>query len=146
MTDDSPFAKSQGGLGTFFKAAEHVSDLAIVFEFKSIKRDQPGYKGEGRRDLAIADIACFRNSEDVEKATPSLIIKDAVITGQVLVDDVANNDWVGKSTVQVIRRPNKAYVYRDNSTDLTEVAEKAAIEWFTAREAAVAAVDVPAFD
>ena len=110
-------------------------------------KNQPGYKGEGIRDIAVADIACFRNSEDIENAKPSLIAAGVQITNTALVNDVERNDWVGKATVQVIRKhEGKTWVYRDGSEDLQPAAEQAAIRYYTEREAAVAAVAVPDFD
>lgn len=149
---DSPFAKSAGA-ADIFEAKNHVTDLAIVFEFKRkveeknpfYKPDHPTNPGTPTRDVLYADIACFRNSEDVENATPSLVKQNVKITNQVLVVDVERNDWMGKATVQVIRKVGQPFVYRDGPNDLTPEAEAAAIKWFTNREAEVAAVEVPDF-
>ena len=140
---DSPFATRASG-GSFFKPADHVGDLAIVFEFKKILKDQKHtYNGkESTRDVAYADIACFRNSQDVETATPSLVLDNVAITGQVLVADIERNDWLGKAAVQVIRRVGQPYVYRD--VELPGAVE-AATKWFLARQEAEADVDIPDF-
>lgn len=151
---DSPFAKSAGA-AEFFNPKDHVSDHAIVFEFKRADSEpnpfykpdhaDPAKRGEPKRDVVYADIACFRNSEDVENATPSLVKQNVKITHFVLVVDVERNNWLGKATVQTIRKAGQPFVYRDGPNDLTPAAEKAAIEWYTAREAAEASVDVPDF-
>lgn len=142
----TPFAPRASG-GDFFKPAERVGDLAIIFEFKKIMRDQPHtYEGvASTRDVAYADVACFRTSEDVENKTPSLIVENVSITNQVLVADVDRNDWLGKATVQVIRKVGRAYVYRDGE-EISTAAMDAAIAYYEAREASVAAVEVPDFE
>lgn len=144
MTNESPFAPRTAG-GTFFKPKDHVDDLAIIFEFKKVLKDQPHtYEGiDSRRDLAFGDISCFRNSEDVANAKPSLVIQNATVSNQVLVADVERNDWLGKATVQQIRKVGKPYVYRDG--DITPEAMAAATKFYTEREAAVASVEVPDF-
>lgn len=142
---DSPFKKAQTTSGQYFKPADHVNDLAIIFEFKKVLKDQPHeYQGEqSRRDVAIADIAVFRNSEDVANATPSHIEQGVQITQGVLVADVEANDWIGEATVQVIRKPKKAYVYREPEYP---GAVDAATKWYLERQAAEAEVDVPDFE
>lgn len=153
MTENTPFAKA-AGQADFFNPGDHVNDLAIVFEFKRKATERnPFYKpdaapekrGEPERDVVFADIACFRNSEDVESATPSLVKQNVKITHFVLVVDVERNEWMHKATVQTIRKAGQPFVYRDGPDNLTPEAEAAAIKWYTEREAAVAAVEVPDF-
>jgi hypothetical protein len=144
VTDD-PFKPRVSGGGSFFKPAEYTDALAIVFEFKKVLKDQPHeYEGvKSVRDEAIADIAVFKNSEDVENATPSHVEQGVKLTNTVLVADVERNDWVGEATVQVIRKAKRAYVYRDPEFP---GAREAAVKWYLARQAAEADVDVPNFD
>ena len=151
-TTESPFAKTVGA-ADFFEPGEHVNDLAIVFEFKRLESERnPFYApdsetpGDPNRDVVYADIACFRNVEDVENSVPSLVKPNVKITHTVLVADVTRNEWLHKATVQTIRKVKRSFVYRDGSVDLTPQAEAAAIEWYTARNAAEAAVDVPDFE
>lgn len=133
--------------GDYFKPADHVNDLVILLEPKKILRDQP-HEFEGvksTRDVAIADIACFRTSEDVESATPSLVLQGAQITNTVLVADIERNDWVGGAAAVIIRKAKRAYVYRDPEY---AGAEDAVIRYATARNAEVEAnmSEVPDFD
>ena len=140
---ESPFKKAVGG-GEFFKPADNIHDIAIVIEAKKILRDQPHeYQGvKTTRDVAIADIACFRNSQDVATATPSAVFKGAQITAGILVADIERNDWLGVPAVTVIRKPKQAYVYRN---EVSADAEAAAAKWYSEREAKreSAAADMP---
>lgn len=133
----SPFAKRISG-GDYLKAADHVNDLAIILEPKKVLKDQPheidGIKGI--RDVAIADVTCFRNSEDVESGVPSLILKDVQITNQILVADVERNDWLGKVALVTIEKAKRAFVYRDV---VFPGAEAAAIAFYDKRNADIAA-------
>jgi hypothetical protein len=141
---DNPFKSASAG-GSFFKPGDHVDALAIVFEFKKVLKDQPHeYEGvKSLRDEAIADIAVFRNSEDVENATPSVIEQGVKITNQVLVSDVERNDWLGEATVQVIRKAKRAYVYRAPEYP---GAVEAAAKWYLDRQKAEDEIDVPEID
>jgi len=131
------FAKPTTG-GNFFKPADHMNDLGILIEPKKVLKDQAHvYEGiHSTRDVGIADIAVFRNSADVETATPSLIIENAQITNQVLVADIERNDWVGKVALVVIRKAGRAYVYREPEHPGVE---EAAQKYYEAREAEAAA-------
>lgn len=125
--------------GDYFEPKNHMQDLILVIEGKKFLRDQPHeYQGKkSTRDIAIADIACFRNYEDLEKQEPSLILEDAFITAQILVADIERNGWIdGEGGLATIRKPGQAYVYRD---DFTPEAEAAAIAWYERRGAEVAA-------
>lgn len=138
--------KPQGG-GTFFEPKNHTNDLILVIEGKKILKDQPHeYQGKkGVRDVGIADIACFRNSADIEAQVPSMILKDAQITAQILVSDLERNGWLdGGGGMAVIRRPGQAFVYRD---DFSAEAEAAAAAWYENRDKAraEAAADMPEF-
>lgn len=147
MTDTyDPFAPAAAG-GDFFKPKDHLHDLAIVLEPKKILRDQP-HEYEGKkttRDIAICDMAFFRNSQDVQTATPSLVKEGVQITSQILVADVERNDWMGKIACVVIRKPKQAYVYRPN--EVAPDARAAAAQWIKNREAAYkeALDDMPDF-
>lgn len=140
----SPFKKAVGG-GDYFKPADHLHDLAIVIEAKRILRDQP-HEVDGvkmTRDVAVADMAFFRNQADVDSKTPSLILKGAQITSKILVADIETNGWLEAPAVTVIRKPKRAYVYRN---EVAPDAEAAAAEWFENRDKqrAAAAEDMPA--
>lgn len=131
--------------GEFFEPKNHVNDLILVVEGKSILHDQPHeYQGKRTtRSVATADIYCFRNSADIEAQEPSLILKDAQVTAQILATDLVRNGWMeGEAGLATIRRPGQAFVYRD---DFTPEAEAAAVAWYEAREAerAAAADDMP---
>lgn len=141
---DSPFKKATAGGGDFFKPAEHIHDLAIVIEAKKILRDQPHeYEGiKSTRDVAVADMAFFRNQADVDSKTPSVILKGAQITNQILVADVERNEWLGEAAVTVVRKPKRPYVWRN---EVAADAEAAAAAWFENRDKARAAAadDMP---
>lgn len=142
----TPFAQRVSG-GDFFKAADHASDLAIILEPTKILRDQPTeYEGvKSTRDIAIADVSCFRNSEDVENETPSVVLKDVQITNQILVSDIERNDWLGKVALVTIEKAKRAFVYRDPTF---AGAEQAAINFYERRNAEVAAnlAEAPDFE
>ena len=143
----SPFKKSSStGGGGFFEAKNHLHDLAIVIEAKKILRDQPHeYEGiKSTRDVAVADIACFRNSQDVETATPSVVMKDAQITNAVLVKNVDEEEWVGVAAITQVIKPKRAFIFE--SKGITPEAEAAAAKWYEQREAKrqAAADDMPA--
>lgn len=144
MSND-PFKPRVSGGGKYFKPANYTDALAIVFEFKKVLKDQPHeYEGvKSVRDVAIADIAVFKNSEDVENATPSEVEQGVLITSAALVGDIETNDWIGEAAVQVIRKPKRAYVYRDPEFP---GARDAAAKWFLARKQAEDSVDVPSFE
>lgn len=133
--------------GAFFKPADHVNDLILVIEGKRILRDQT-HTFEGvttKRDIAVADIAIFRDSAALASGEPSEILKDAQITNTILVADVESNGWLdGGAGLAVIRKAGRAYVYRD---DFTAEAEEAATKWYEARNAAreEAKADMPSF-
>ena len=145
MSDD--YFASIGGSGEFFKPSERVNDLAIVFEFKRVLKDQPHkYDGiESKRDVAYADVYCFRNNEDLENGQPSLVQENCAITSQVLVADVESKGLVGKTACAVIRKSGRAYVYRDVEYP---GAKDVAIEFHKRRNEEIAAnlADAPSFD
>lgn len=135
--------------GTFFKPGDHTADQILVIEGKRILKDQPyteyGTEKKGVRDIAVADVFCFRTSADLEAQEPSLVLKDAQITHAVLVSDLVANGWLeGDAGMVTIRRPKQSFVYR---TDFTPEAEAAAEAWYNKREAArsEAASDLPDF-
>ena len=129
---DSPFKKPTSTGGEFFSPKNHVGDLAIILEPKKVLKDQPFDDNgtPGTRDVAIADIACFRDHGDVEKGEPSVILKGAKITQSILVGDIEENGWVDEVALVVIRQPKRAYVYRSVED---EAAEAAAGEWYSRR-------------
>lgn len=143
----NPFAKPVGGGGNFFKAADHVADVALVIEPKSVARDVKN-EYEGRvsyRDEVTADISIFRNSEDVDKRQPSVVLKGAKITNKALTGE-AEQHIGGAPLLVVVRKVKNYYVF--TAEGVTPEAEAAAIDWFTNREKAVQAAiaDAPGFD
>lgn len=127
------FAKPIASSG-FFKPADHVNDLAILLEPKKVLKDQPhNYDGiESIRDIAIADMAIFKNSADIENASPSEVLTGVQITNQVLVADIERNDWIGKAALVVVRKVKRPYVWREPEFP---GAEAAAAHYYKAREA-----------
>ena len=134
--------------GDYFNPKDHMLDLAIIIEGKRILKDQDHeYDGvKSKRDVAIADISCFRNYEDIENETPSLILEGANVTASILVSDIEANGWLdGEGGVAVIRKPKRAYVFRSDAENLKPDAEAAAFAYYERRNAEVEANldDVP---
>jgi hypothetical protein len=143
----SPFAKPVGG-GAYFTAKDHIADLALVIEPKSVARDVPNeYQGViTKRDEVTADIAVFRNSQDIESKKPSLVLKSAKITNSALTGEAEQHIGTGVPLCVVVRKGTKAY--RFTTDGLTDEALAAAGEWYVNREAAVnaAVASAPGFD
>jgi hypothetical protein len=127
--------KNPSSGGDFFKAAEHMTDLAIVLEPKRIYTEPDPFNPGQTRECCTADIAIFRDSGDVEKAEPSEVMLDAKITGQLLVADINKEGWVGEVVLVTIEttKSGRGYVWRSVTFP---GAQDAAAKWFTERETA----------
>lgn len=140
----SPFTQLNRG-GEYVDAADHVADVAILFEPKQVLLNQQGKFGV--RDVLVADVTIFATEESVEKRTPSNVFKGAKISATVLVNDLS--EVIGGACVQVIRKEsfkngNSGYVLRDVAPEI----EAAIGEYYIARNAEIAAnlAAVPSFD
>lgn len=144
------FAKpSEFAGGTFFKAGEHMNDLALLVEPKSIARDRTHtYQGRtSTRDEVTADVTIFPTEESLDKGAPT-VIKNAVFTHGMLTSTL--DKVMGGAMVGVIRKvPTKAgsgYAFRD----VDAATEGKVGNYYVNREAAVKAAlesgDMPDFD
>jgi hypothetical protein len=118
----------------WFKPAEHMNDLCILVEAKEVKYNQKSvFEGvEQIRDIAVADLAFFKTSADIDNAEPSEVIKGANITNLVLVKDIDERGYIGDSIPLVVRKSGRSYVWRK-----TEYpgADEAAEKYYNKREA-----------
>lgn len=140
----SLFSKPSGG-GGFFKPENYATALALLIETKSFKSNQPHtYQGvQSFRDEATADITVFRSSEALQTGTPSEILKGQQITNTILAADLEAQ--VGKPFLAVLKKPGRAWVWREVEF---EGAEAAVESYYKEREAAVtaAAAAAPSFE
>ncbi|TCC19977.1 hypothetical protein [Kribbella sindirgiensis] len=142
----SPFNKPSGGSGSFFTPAKHVSDLALIIEAKSVRRDVPNtFNGvTTNRDEVTADITVFRNSQNIETRTPHEVMKNAIIHSSVLAKEAETN--IGTPLLAKVAKPSgkNYYAFLEVPADI----EAAVAEYFEKRESALAdaMADVPDFD
>jgi hypothetical protein len=142
------FAKpSEFSGGTFFKPAEHMNDLAIMVEPKSVQKNVSStYNNVTRvRDEVTADVTIFPTEESLDKGTPT-VVKNAVFTHGMLTSTLER--VMGGVMVGVIRKvPTKAgsgYAFRDVDAST----EGKVGNYYVNREKAIneALADVPDFD
>ncbi|MFC4089376.1 hypothetical protein [Micromonospora sp. GCM10011541] len=134
--------------GTFFKPAEHMNDLALLIEPKSLAKDRPHtYQNKTTtRDEVTADVTVFPTEESLDKSAP-VVIKNAVFTHFMLTDTL-QKVGMGGVTVAVIRKvPTKAgsgYAFRDVDAST----EGKVGNYYVNREKAIteALASVPDFD
>lgn len=136
--------------GSFFKPAEHMNDIALLIEPKSIEKNVAStYQNQTRhRDEVLCDITTFATVESVESKTPTTIQKDVKIAHGMLTSTLERNG-MGNPFAGILRKvPTKGgsgYVFRD-----IENGEyiQALTDYYTEREAAVEAAlaDAPGFD
>lgn len=144
----TPFKSASQRGGAWLKPKDLVGDLAIVLEPQEIRKDVPGTDFDGNavvRDVAVVDVAIFKDHADIEKQVPSVILKGANLDASVLVKIIQEEGW-GKGDVALVTviRPKRAYVW---GSVTAEGAEEAAAAWYEARNAEVEAnlADVPDF-
>lgn len=134
--------------GTFFKPGEHMNDLALLIEPKSVAKDRTHtYQGRtSTRDEVTADVTAFPTEESLDKGNPT-VIKNAVFTHGMLTSTL-ERVGMGGVTVAVIRKvPTKAgsgYAFRDVDSST----EGKVGNYYVNREKAIneALADVPDFD
>lgn len=145
MSNPNPFAKPSDYAGaSFFKPAEHMTDLALLIEPKTIERNVPStYQGTTRnRDEVIADITVFSNQSDLDGGTPAKVMKSAKITHGMLTS-TAEKILGGAMVATVTKIPTKGgsgYVFRDVDAET----EGKVGAYYTARSEAAA--NAPSFD
>lgn len=134
--------------GAYFKPADHMTDIALLVEPKSIERNVPNeYQGRvTNRDEVTADITVFANTGAIESGTPTEIIKGAKVVHGMLTETLSK--MLGEASVAIVAKiPTKrgsGFVWRDASPDAT--AKVAA--YYEGRAAALEAAlaDVPDFE
>lgn len=132
--------------GTFFKPAELTNAKALLIEPKELELKRPSGQ-YGPKDTIHADITVFASDADLAKATPSNVLKGAMIQSTYLQRDLHN--LIGQATIAV---PVKKTFKSGTSGWVWEAvpaeAQAKVVEYATAREAAVAAAvaDAPDFD
>ena len=142
---NSPFAKPSDYTGaSFFKPAEHMTDLALLIEPKTIERNVPStYGGQTRvRDEVIADITVFSNQAALDEKKPSQIIKSTKVTHGMLtstLEKILGGAMVATVT-KVATKGGSGYVFRDAPAST----EEAVGAYYGARAEAAAAA--PSFD
>lgn len=131
------------GGGGFFSVKEHLGDLALLIEPKSIRKDVPNeYQGKtSLRDELKADVSVFANQADIEAKKPSQVLKGVTITGVLVVRDL--EPLIGNGTIVTLDTTSKgAYCMRP-----PQPADEAAAEaYYEGREAAAEAFDDSEFD
>lgn len=129
---------------SYFKPADHMNDLAILIEPKTIERGVPStYNNQTRiRDEVIADVAVFANQAALESGEPTSIIKSTKFVHGMLTSTLEK--ILGGAMVATITKVNtqngSGYVFRD----VDSATEERVGKYYTARSEAIAAA--PSFD
>lgn len=134
--------------GAYFKPLEHMNDLALLIEPKSIQRDVPStYQNVTRmRDEVLADVTVFANTDALRDGEPSEVIRAAKVVHGMLTDTLSK--IMGEATIcTIVKIPTKGgsgYVFRDASDEATG----AVAAYYDKRNAALdaATADAPDFD
>lgn len=137
-----------GGSG-YFSPKDHKEDVAILIEVKRFEHQRPGGT-YGPKDTIHADVTYFATQADLDAGKPSLVGKNTMIQGTVLVRDL--NDEVGEGNATVVTiaqskpKPGQqpAWVLRTVPASVTEKVVAYADKRDTALAEAVAAA--PSFD
>lgn len=133
------------GGGGFFNVKEHLGDLALLIEPKSIRKDVPN-EFEGRtslRDEVKADVSVFANQTDIEAKAPSQVLKGVTFVHVLLTRDLEPLIADSSGTIVTLDKTSKgSYCMRVPEPD----AEAAAEAYYEAREAAAASFDDSEFD
>lgn len=141
----SPFAKPSDYAGSsFFKPADHMNDLALLIEPKTIARNvESTYQGTTRlRDEVVADISVFANQAALESGTPSAIVKSTKVVHGMLTSTL-EKILGGAMVATVTKVPTKGgsgYVFRDVKSET----EAQVATYFGSRSEAAAAA--PSFE
>ena len=137
-------------VGGFFKPAEHVNDLALIVEPKSIKHDVPNeYKGnKSTRHEVVADITVFANNAQLGGTGKPTVLKDHVIAGNGLSRSleplIADRGALGGVVAKVDAKKGSVWVFQDLNAETVEKIEA----YLEARDAQreAAAESMPSFD
>ena len=138
------FAKPSDYAGaSYFKPANHMNDLALLIEPKTIERNVPStYAGQTRtRDEVISDVSVFSNQAALDSGVPTTILKSTKIVHGMLtstVEKILGGAMVATLT-KVQTQAGSGFVFRDVDAEV----EGKVGAYFTARSEAIA--DAPAF-
>jgi hypothetical protein len=139
------FAKPSDFAGaSYFKPAEHMTDLALLIEPKSVAKNVPStYNNQTRnRDEVIADIAVFSNQAELDSGNPGKVMKSCKIVHGMLTSTAEK--LVGQAFVATVQKiPTQAgsgYVFRD----VDSASEAKVGAYYSARTEAAA--NAPGFD
>lgn len=145
----APFAKPSDYAGaSFFKPAEHMTDLALLIEPKTIARQVPStYNGQTRmRDEVISDITVFADQAALNSGEPTKVMKSCKIVHGMLTSTVEK--ILGGAMVATVTKTQtqagSGYVFRD----VDNPTEQAVAKFYEQREAEVSSAleAVPSFD
>lgn len=143
--------------GEFLKGAEHLADVAILFEPQSIRKGVPHkHNGVERvRDELKATVTFFRSLADLQDGKPSKVAKDMTITYAMVIGTLEpelpgtpSGGESGNQVAGVLRKiptvSGSGYVIRDLEDDVWDLV----VNYFERREAAVAeaVAEAPDFD
>lgn len=150
-------ASAVSGGGTFLKPANHMNDVAILFEPKSIRKNVKSvYKGKERlRDEVKADVTFFRTLADLEDGKATSVEKGMVIayamvcsTLEAVLPGTPAGGADGGQIVGVLReidtKNGSGYVIRDVDEETFDLV----VAYYEKREAGIeaAVADAPSFD
>jgi hypothetical protein len=139
------FAKPSDYAGSsYFKPKEHMNDLALLVEPKTIDRDVPStYNNQTRvRDEVISDVTVFANQAALENGEPTTIIKSTKVTHGMLtstLEKILGGAMVATVT-KIQTQAGSGFVFRDVDAAI----EQQVGAYFTSRSEATAAA--PGFD
>lgn len=140
------FGKVSDHVGSgYFKPLEHMTDLALLIEPKSIARGvQSTYNNQVRvRDEVVADVSVFANQADLNSQKPSNVLKSVKVTHGMLTSTLEH--FMGGAIVVTVTKTTtqngSGYVFRDVQDDALLGTVKA---YFDARSEAAAAA--PSFE
>jgi hypothetical protein len=139
------FAKPSDYAGnSYFKPANHMSDLALLVEPKTIDRNvESTYNNQTRlRDEVIADISVFENQAALESGTPTSVMKSTKVVHGMLtstLEKILGGAMVATVT-KIQTQAGSGFVFRD--VDAATEAQVGA--YYSARSEAVAAA--PSFE
>ncbi|WP_405056946.1 hypothetical protein OG474_29930 [Kribbella sp. NBC_01505] len=143
------FATQKNSGGAFFKPGDHSADLALMIEPKNVLENQRNeYQGDVTfRDVVVADITVFRNSQNIETQSPFEVIRDGKIDKTALVSEAREHVGTGvPMLVTVGKKPGKNYYVFNFDVPADRVTAVAG--YYTNREAALAeaTANAPSFD
>lgn len=148
MTLSRPSEHTRSG---FLKAKEHLTDLALLIEPKSIRKDVPqtfNNAPAGTKDEVIADVTVFADQRALDSGTPTRVLKGIVIKYPYITEKlepiIPDGAQVGRVVMTSLKSGNTAA----NLQDVDDDAWGKVSAYYEGREQAVAAAldSAPSFD